>query len=253
MSSDIDAAVSTYVEAASPPGSIDYYLLLFSPHSLRDRLSAALALGKVITNIAVQQTEYEIRQLKLHWWLEEIERTGRGQPRHPLTCELTQQGPAQQWLPQLRTVVDASLQDLDQSRLETLKAVLPFCHRQATKQSLLAAVHPECTDNDLSNARACGVGRELTLLLARQEPRFDGASFELAPAEAYVQLASVATQHFEAMERTDASHETIWLQASLYRLWLQRLCKSNFDTDQANVGPLRLLWQAWRQARKLRR
>lgn len=249
--SDNATPVDDYVAAAVVPGQVDYYALLFAAGDQRERLSQGIALGKVILNIPRQQTESQIRQLKLHWWLEEIQRCEKGEPRHPLTRELSPATATTEWLRPLQRLVRGALDDVEQQPLTSLQLLLPYAHHVGERQALLATLHPSHNDDDLASARAAGVGIALTDLLAGDDPRLDPTIFDVTGAElTRAQVAEVAMTHFDAMAGEPAQ-PIIAMQASLHQQKLQRLAANHF-ADDGSVHPLRLLWQAWRQGRKLR-
>lgn len=237
-------AVADYIAAAAPFGHIDYYVLLFTSPEVRPVAAAALATGKVITRIPRQDTDVAIRQLKLHWWLEEAELFARNQPRHPLTRALREAGAGTAFLDPLRQLVAGCLGDIDQASLCSLPGVLKFCHYQAAQQRVIAASLPECSDQDLQNAEAAGVGIALTRLLTYRDSR-TVADFL---AEQRGELHNLALDHFASMQAPSPAQIVVWLQARLYQQRLEQAAAPG-----AGPGPLKLLWRAWREARKLHR
>lgn len=258
MTAAADAPVASYVAAAAPPGSIDHFTLLFAPAATRDTLATALALGKVVLNIGAQTTEAEILRLKLAWWHDEIQVVRDGNARHPLTKDLAARVASPAWLEPLERLVAHTNSQVGRPLLDSLEAVLRHGHGMAERQALLAVVAGATHDDDLANARGAGVGIALTELLMAPAGRLPGdvaASDAETVAFTAEQLASIARDHFDAMEPgTDDTHEPalVWLQARLHRDALERLVHASFDARRAQIGPLRLLWRAWREARRLR-
>lgn len=258
MPAESRAPVTSYIAAAVPPGSIDHVALLMTADALRPAAAAAIALGRLIATIPVQGKESEIRQIKLAWWLEEIERTGGGEPRHPLTADLAGRIAHRDWLTPLRLLVEAAMQHTTQPPVATLQQLLPYCHQAAERQSLIASVLPECDELALHNARKIGVGVCLTETIrdaggrdARVAP--DG----FADGTSAVQLARLAQDHFDDIEPAPATQRqaqrSIYLQRHLYRHQLDRLRAKDYDAARSKLHPVFLLWHAWRGARKLAR
>ena len=258
MTAATDAPVASYVAAAAPPGSLDHFALMFAPAATRDALATALALGKVVHNIGTQTTEAEILRLKLAWWHDEIRVARDGDARHPLTKDLAARVASPAWLEPLGRLVAHINSQVGHPLLDSLEAVLRHGHGLAERQALLAVVAGAAHDDDLANARAAGVGIALTELLMAPAGRSPGDIVD-SDAEPIAftaeQLATIARDHFDAMEpATDDMNEPaiVWLQARLHRDALERLVRARFDARRAQIAPLRLLWRAWREARRLR-
>lgn len=256
MNAAADAPVTSYVAAAAPPGSIDYFALLFSPASRREALGSALALGKVVRNIAAQEAEGDILRLKLAWWHDEVRATRAGAPRHPLTRDLAGRIQSAQWLRSLERIVDETAASLTRQRPESLEAILREAHGLAERQTLISIAGGAEDDQALATALAGGVGIGLVELLfdpggSRSRLRADDA----APQPGAADLAAIAVDHFDAMQSSAHSGErqsTVWLQAQLYREALERLARARYDAGAVAHRPLRLLWRAWCEARRLR-
>lgn len=258
MTEAADTPVASYIEAAAPPGSIDYYVLLFADPQLRGALASALALGKVILNITAQAAEPDILRLKLAWWHDEIAATRRAAARHPLTADLSVRAPTLTWLAAAERLVGSVAATIASGPPDTLAAVLRRAHGMAERQALLSALGEHEDDQVLACARAAGVGIGLTEVLrdrrlppAAFRSRHEDATLDFSAAD----LARVADDHFEAMGPVTGPRpgiETLRLQAAMHRALLARLQHSDFNASRAEVHPLRLLWQAWREARRLR-
>jgi len=247
---------TTYISAAIPPGCIDHYVLLMTPADLRGMTQFVLALGRVVSNISQQNTEAPIRQLKLNWFLEEVEMVSKNQPRHPLTIELASAVPHCDWLEPLQTLIRGALIDTTMPTIDRLELLLPFCHRAAQRQALMASVLPGCDEPALDRARQLGVGICLTEVirdLNNKGSRVTKSAF--ADDTTAETLARLARQHFEsgANSRVESrrAQGSVLLQARLYRRFLLRLENYDFDSQRAAMRPPSLLWHAWREARKL--
>ncbi|MDH3647863.1 MAG: squalene/phytoene synthase family protein [Gammaproteobacteria bacterium] len=250
---------ASYVSAAIPPNSIDHFVLMMTAHDQRPVVAASLTLGKVIGNITAQVGEPEIQQLKLNWWLEEIQMIEGDRPRHPLTVDLSNTVTHKQWLAPLHALVIGTLGDVGQPPLRTLADCLNFCHNTAERQALVATVLPQCDELALTNARAMGVGISLTEAI-RDLPNPDsripvkGLSTETGFAGA-AELAEIAKKHFGAVESgpREQIHAqlSVYLQSRLYERLLARLQTHDYNPDKTSMHAIASLWQAWREARRL--
>lgn len=70
------------------PGSDFYYASLYFPAGQRDELRTLETLRRTLTAIPSNCSDHGVAHLKLAWWRDELERTDRGQPRHPLSGAL---------------------------------------------------------------------------------------------------------------------------------------------------------------------
>ena len=75
---------------ATPAGSDAYYAVRFAPPLLQGRLALAFAWRAELEQLIAKARDPGVARLKLDWWREELERTRRGAPRHPLTAELSE-------------------------------------------------------------------------------------------------------------------------------------------------------------------
>lgn len=66
-------------------GSSLYYSLLWTDDAVRERLLARLSLIHALLTTLEEVQEPGVAERKVHWWHEELERLGRGAPRHPRT------------------------------------------------------------------------------------------------------------------------------------------------------------------------
>lgn len=256
MTDERDNPVAAYVEAAAPPGSPDYYALLFTDAGQRPALSAGLALGKVIINIASQRGETDILRLKLTWWHDEVRATREGQARHPLTKYLAMREPQLRWLPALQSLIASADSVVAAGPVATLAAVLRRAHGMAERQAFLSAIAGHEDDESLGVARTAGVGIALTELL--RERRLPAAAFATGDDSrneiSAPKLAAIAVEHYDASDlrgRPGSAAVTLVLQALLHRMFLDRLLRDRFDPRRADLNPLRMLWHAWREARRL--
>ncbi|MBX2826323.1 MAG: squalene/phytoene synthase family protein [Gammaproteobacteria bacterium] len=64
-------------------GSTIYYSLWRVPHRQRDQVCKLLAFFGTLATTLHEVTEPTVAEQKIHWWHEELERLGHGNPRHP--------------------------------------------------------------------------------------------------------------------------------------------------------------------------
>jgi phytoene synthase len=259
MSAEPGIPAATYISAAIAPDSIDHFVVLMTSSELRPVAAPAIAMACVIENIPRQAHEPQIAQLKLHWWLEEIEMIAGDKPRHPLSIELTDRLKTRSWLEPLHALVSGVLRDAGRPVFRSLHELLPFCHQAAERQALIAAVLPECDAQALSRARRLGVGVCLTETIHDWRSRVGrlpeaGLDGQGAAATA-TQLADIADQHFDVCEPMPVgqrrAQRSVLLQARLYHRLLNRLRASDYDADRAAMRPITLMWHAWNEARNL--
>lgn len=76
-----------FPNAATPPGSAAYYAVRFAAPGVRDDLAVLFAWYAEMQKLRTIR-EAGVARLKLRWWLDEIDRTARGQATHPLADAL---------------------------------------------------------------------------------------------------------------------------------------------------------------------
>ena len=253
MPAESPIPAASFISAAIAPNSIDHFVLMMTSRRLRPLVATSMTLGKVIGNVVAQGQESEIQKLKLNWWLEEIQMTSNGEPRHPLSIELSNALEHKRWLNPLRTLVLGTLDDVGQAPFESLVACLAFCHHTAERQALVASVLPECEEVALGNARKMGVGICLTEVIFDQPDTRRCSSDSIATED----LAAIARDHFADVETVPAEQRhaqlSVYLQSRLYQRLLERLQIHGYHRERATKAPFALLWQAWREARRLMR
>ena len=75
---------------AAPDGSNLYYSTLYhDPHSRR-KLHALFAFHQELSEVVYSSSDPGAARVTLYWWFEEIGRLFSGEPRHPVTRELSQ-------------------------------------------------------------------------------------------------------------------------------------------------------------------
>jgi phytoene synthase len=261
---------------ATPPGSSSYYSVRFSPGHLRHDLAALLAWRHEVRGIIDEVSDPGVARLKLQWWREELERTRRGEPRHPLSQVL---GPVMESrrLPtepfhRMADGVDAEIrrrQPTDESALEDA------CDGdQGSLFELMTRCHGVADEDLLGTARRLGAYCARVYLirdsgaLVRQGRAVFPANWLRArglSAEALTQrdrrgnlpqlLAAAAGEARSAKPSADQVSRlppSIRVRASILSALLEELERSGFDLADRRIGltPLRKLWIAWRESRR---
>jgi len=98
------------------PGSLRYFVLLYSPPAHRATLATLLALGDEISTGMSRNLDHQVAHVRLEWWQREAERFARGEAQHPWLRTLQQAHPASREL-DLLPLVDAAALDLAQQTL----------------------------------------------------------------------------------------------------------------------------------------
>ncbi len=77
-------------DKAAPAGSNLYYSTLYHDPQGRRKLHALFAFYHEISEVLCESSDPGAARVTLYWWLEEIGRLFSGEPRHPITRELSQ-------------------------------------------------------------------------------------------------------------------------------------------------------------------
>lgn len=93
------------------PGTLRYWVLLYSPAPRRATLATLLGLADEIGAGTDGPAEHAVIHARLDWWRQEAQRFGRGEPRHPWLRSLHSRQPESRGL-DLLCLVDAAASDL---------------------------------------------------------------------------------------------------------------------------------------------
>jgi len=104
---------------------------LYSSAPQRRAITALTALEHEIAASLRPGLDHQVAHTRLAWWREECARAGQGQPRHPLTCELSALfAPLGAWpLEGLAGFVDLTLWDLSCATFNTRRELDAYCKR----------------------------------------------------------------------------------------------------------------------------
>jgi hypothetical protein len=116
MSSESAPAPSTAPAAppAPAPGSIRYFVLLYTPAPHRAALQVLLAIVDELGVGLARELDHGVAHIRLQWWGDEMQRLARGEARHPWL--LAAREPRTAW-PDLQPLVQAAALDLAARRL----------------------------------------------------------------------------------------------------------------------------------------
>jgi len=150
---------------------------LYTPAAQRPPLAAMCALEREIGASVRPGLDHQVAHARLQWWREECLRCARGEPLHPLTCELGAAfAPgAREALTGLSGLVDTAAWDLAAATFETRRELDAYCERwsAAMIEPLGSLALP--TGGTPAPLRALGRNlREIELLLALAPDARDG-------------------------------------------------------------------------------
>jgi phytoene synthase len=258
---------------ATPPGSSAYYSVRFAPAGLRHELAALLAWRHQVWAISNEVSDPGVARLKLQWWREELERTYRGEPRHPLSHALE---PA---LARNKLPAGPFLRIADRAEAEILRrqprdeaALRSAC---ADDQGALFELMARCHGKgyDLPYARRLGTfcarvylirdsglrARRGRLLFPTESLRERGLSAEALRERSHRAhlpglLAEAAAEARRELRETGrgaaGAPSCVRVRFVILKALLDELERSGFDLADHRVAltPLRKLWLGWRES-----
>ncbi len=271
----------TFRERAAPAGSPQYYALLFADPDLRPALAALYAFEAEMRAVVHPGVEHAAAHLKLAWWSEELERTARGAPLHPISRALAAAAaPLNLDLSALGEHLSAAQFDLAAHPLADMEQVLIYCQQSGGVTQQLAASFAEPAIDRRTETRRFGslLGRGLRLTQLLRSHVEDGKAGRLRLPQDRLQQLGLTPAHFLAEARpaaalalldelaaraadllqgatalvlADRSRQRAGLVlAALALVSIQRMRASRFSIGSLRTPPaFQLLWRAWRTAR----
>jgi len=228
--------------SAPAPGSLPYFVLLYSDAARRDTLATLLALSEEIATGMEGSLDHAVAHVRLDWWAEEARRYARGDAQHP-------------WLRWLLQTQPERADRLDLAPLVN-GAAIDFANHS----------HGATSDG--------GLRRALFVLLAQAL----GVSTPSAPALAALGQIGELSRQLEryaqgALAALDVSHARRALQAEIQRIELalqprlapllvwsalaaaraMRRERRGAQRRTSRLDPLADNWLAWRSARRAAR
>ena len=266
---------------AAPAGSNLYYATLYYDPPDKRKLHALFAFHQELSEVVYSSSDPGAARVTLYWWFEEIGRLFSGEPRHPVTRELSQLSSADYLSQQeMMGCVATMAQFLDAPATGTYHDWLER-HNTASGNIWKAAGKAcGCADEDsLATAGCCYDAFEL-LHYARH---FTGLGLNVLPAELLSRHnltletiiqpeagdagAEFFTELFELIQNDiqtcltnltgDDVHKLLFSR-TLLKL-LSALCREYQSSPvsimraRISLTPIRKLWIAWRTARRLHR
>lgn len=148
-------------------GSSFYHTFRFLPRQRRLAITALYAFCREVDDIVDECTDYEVAQVKLDWWKDEIENLFNKRPIHPVTKAL---------LPHIETyqlnqeyfseIIDGMEMDLKFNRYEDFAHLQLYCYRVASVVGYLSAHIFGFQDrNTLKYAHDLGIAFQLTNII----------------------------------------------------------------------------------------
>lgn len=127
-------------QKAAQSGSSFTVSFLFLPKNQRDAMTALYAFCREVDDVVDECTDFNVAQIKLNWWKNEIANLYANTPQHPVTRAL-QPVVAQFNLAQehFLEIIDGMEMDLKFNRYEDFKQLQLYCYRVASVVGLLSA------------------------------------------------------------------------------------------------------------------
>ncbi len=247
----------------APPGSPDYFALLFASPPLRADWRALLKLEKRLEDLSHQPMEREVRNAKLGWWAGELERLTQGKAVHPAAMDayavLQSHGlDPQPFLVLFAAVVREAGDELPNSPEQLLEHA---ANRSAVIPLLAARLLNECPDSEVPGTfTQLGRARFLVTKLAAghichgETPLQAGAPETPTGtmlAELARRLRASLAGELEALPVTARGTCTpLLVMAGEIKVRLDRLARGSPTQKGSQIESL---WRAWRNARRASR
>lgn len=261
-----------------------YYRLLFLPAAQREPAMALYAFWLEVREINDECADPEIARVKLAWWHEEVQRMYACQPRHPLACALAPVAAHYALAAhEFDALLAALVQHVGTAAYPTYQALREHGRRTRGRIESLAAAIAGHADS-MSAARAADLGATLEILAIIQNigtdtqrgrvylPQEDLARFGVTTEDVRAGCDNAAMRALigRSLERVQrelahnaaalAGDDSAWASSSRLAITTaQALVAKIAAAPQAlwreppALSPLRLLWNAWRAARRVRR
>lgn len=145
-------------------GSSFYHSFKFLSKDRRLAITALYAFCREVDDIVDECTEYDVAQVKLNWWRDEIQNLFNGKPIHPVTKALLPHIDAYQLsIEYFNEIIDGMEMDLKFNRYEDFTQLQLYCYRVASVVGYLSAQIFGFTDrHTLKYAHDLGMAFQLT-------------------------------------------------------------------------------------------
>ena len=269
---------------AAPAGSNLYYATLYHDPPDKRKLHALFTFHQELSEVVYSSSDPGAARVTLHWWFEEIGRLFSGEPRHPVTRELSQLDSADYLSQQeMMGCVATMAQFLDAPESGPYHAWLARHDAASGYIWKAAGLACGCTDPDklavLSKAGCCYGAFELL----HHVRHFAKLGLNILPTELLssrnISLETLIrpesgdtgtgffTELFELIQNEiktcltnlqgEETHKLLFSQTMLKIL--EALCgeyqsaRAPVTHTRISLTPVRKLWTAWRTARRLHR
>ena len=127
-------------QKAAQSGSSFTVSFIFLPKDKRDAMTALYAFCREVDDVVDECSDFNVAQIKLNWWKNEIENLYANKPQHPVSKALQpfikQFSLAQE---HFLEIIDGMEMDIKFNRYEDFKQLQLYCYRVASCVGLLAA------------------------------------------------------------------------------------------------------------------
>ena len=127
-------------QKAAQSGSSFTVSFIFLPKNKRDAMTALYAFCREVDDVVDECSDFNVAQIKLNWWKNEIENLYANKPQHPVSKALQpfikQFSLAQE---HFLEIIDGMEMDIKFNRYEDFKQLQLYCYRVASCVGLLAA------------------------------------------------------------------------------------------------------------------
>ena len=127
-------------QKAAQSGSSFTVSFIFLPKNKRDAMTALYAFCREVDDVVDECSDFNVAQIKLNWWKNEIENLYANKPQHPVSKALQpvikQFNLAQE---HFLEIIDGMEMDIKFNRYEDFKQLQLYCYRVASCVGLLAA------------------------------------------------------------------------------------------------------------------
>lgn len=268
-------------EKAARSGSSFYYAFRFLDPERRRAITALYAFCREVDDIVDDCREPSVALAKLEWWREEVGRTFKGEPRHPITRALEPHiAPFDLSREYFEEIIDGMQMDLEYDAYPDFATLSLYCYRAASVVGLLSARIFGFSDRrTLKYAHDLGMAMQLTNILRDVHedalrgrvyiPLDELQRFGVKPEEFQTNItrdahralfafqAARAREHYDRalaqLPDTDRHAQRPGLiMAAIYRTLLDEIEHDGYRVleHRIRLTPLRKLWIAWRTARR---
>lgn len=148
-------------------GSSFYHTFRFLPKQRRLAITALYAFCREVDDVVDECSEYDVAQVKLNWWKDEIQNLFERRPIHPVTKALLPHiEPFQLSHEYFSEIIDGMEMDLKFNRYEDFSQLQLYCYRVASVVGYLSAQIFGYQDrNTLKYAHDLGIAFQLTNII----------------------------------------------------------------------------------------